>query len=263
VRGIVRTVNAIEDKLRRAALSFIVEVRRRPRLAPASSPNPQSFESKPPQASFDPESHRAAAAAFEAKKVDHSLVDVAASYPKGRILQSLVRDEPQHSLLRDPTLSAESDPISRVPKRPSVRPPKPRRTSRSSPAKNTPLADQLSAASFQSTDVQPDEGIGISRGDSTMAPGQVDGNSGGLARRAKPKRRDNIPSFLDDGGVVPLPIDRPTTARTDSLAMPPSSVDERSPQARKRTIMGRYVFGDELKPGECWKRRLLITRQAR
>ena len=25
-------------------------------------------------------------------------------------------------------------------------------------------------------------------------------------------------------------------------------------------IMGRYVFGDELKPGERWKRRLLTTR---
>lgn len=43
---------------------------------------------------FDPESHRAAAAAFEAKKVHQSLVDVVASYPKGRILQSLVGDEP-------------------------------------------------------------------------------------------------------------------------------------------------------------------------
>ncbi len=210
---------------------------------------------------FDPEPHRTAAAAFEAKKVDQSLVDVVVSYPKGRILQSLVHDEPLHSLLRDPTVSAEPDPTSRVPKRPSVRLLKPRRTSRSSSAKNTPLADQLSAASLQSTGVQPDEGIGISRSDATTAPGQVVGNSGGLALRSKPKRRDNMPSYLDDGGVVHLHVNQPSTTGTDSLAMRPSSVDERSPQARKRTIMGRYVFGDELKPGERWKRRLLITRR--
>ena len=90
-----------------------------------------------------------------------------------------------------------------------------RGTSRPSSAKNTPLADQLSVASFQSTGVQPDEGIGISRSDPTTAPDQVVGNSGGLALRAKPKQRDNTPSNLDDGGVVPLHIDQsPTMGRT-------------------------------------------------
>src|SRR5271165_4551728 len=34
------------------------------------------------------------------------------------------------------------------------------------------------------------------------------------------------------------------------------AVDDVSRPKRKRTIMGRYVFGDELKPGERWKRRL-------
>ncbi len=128
----------------------------------------------------------------------------------------------------DPTVSAEPDPASRVPKRPSVRPPKPRRTSRSSSAKNAPLADQLSAASLQSTGVQPDEGIGISRSHPTTAPDQVAGNSGGLALHARPTRRDNMPSYLDDGGVVSLLVNQPSTIGTDSLAMRPSSVDERS-----------------------------------
>ena len=121
----------------------------------------------------------------------------------------------------------------------------------------------LSAASFQSAGAQPDEGIGISRSHPTTAPDQVVGNSGGLALRAKPKQRDNTPSYLDDGGVVPLHIDQPSTIGTDSLAMCPSSIDGRSPQARKRTIMARYVLGDELKPSERWKRRLLIARPVR
>jgi len=66
-----------------------------------------------------------------------------------------------------------------------------------------------------------------------------------------------MPTYLEDGGVVPLQIDQSSAIQTDSLAMRPSSVDERSPQARKQTITGRHVFGDELKPGERWKRPLL------
>jgi hypothetical protein len=33
-----------------------------------------------------------------------------------------------------------------------------------------------------------------------------------------------------------------------------------SAKGRKRIIMARYVFGDEDKPGERWKRRLLKSR---
>jgi hypothetical protein len=255
--------------LRRAVPSFTVEVRRRSRLATTSSPNVQSSETKPPQVAFDRESHRAAAGAFEAKKVDQSPVDVAASHPKGRILQSLVPDEPLRRPLRNASSSAaESDPTSRAPKRPSVRPPKgrdqtskPPRTSGSSSGESAPLVDRLSAASRQPSSVRPDEGIGVSPSDPTTPPIQVVGNSRGLALRAKAKRRDKMPISLDDGRGTRLLNDQRSAIAADPLATPPSSVDERARQSRKRTIMGRYVFGDELKLGERWKRRLLMTRE--
>jgi hypothetical protein len=248
--------------LRRAVPSFTVEVRRRPRLATKSNPDAQSSENKPPQGAFDRESHRAAAAAFEAKKVDQSPVGVAASYP--RILPSLVADEPLRRLLRDASLStAESEPTSRPLKRPSVRPlkggaqaSKPPRNSGSSSAESTPLADRLSAGSLQPSSARRDEGIGVSPSDPTTAPSQVVGNSGGPAR-AKAERRAKMPISLDDARATPLLNDQRSPMRTDSRATPPMSVDERSRQSRKRTIMGRYVFGDELKSGERWKRRLL------
>jgi hypothetical protein len=251
--------------LRRVVPSFTVEVRRRPRLAITSSPIVRSPETKPPQAAFDRESHRAAAAAFEAKKVDQSPVGVAASYPKGRILPSLVADEPLRHLLRDASLStAESEPTSRPLKRPSVRPlkggaqaSKPPRNSGSSSAESTPLADRLSAGSLQPSSARRDEGIGVSPSDPTTAPSQVVGNSGGPAPRAKAERRAKMPISLDDARATPLLNDQRSPMRTDSRATPPMSVDERSRQSRKRTIMGRYVFGDELKSGERWKRRLL------
>ena len=90
--------------MRRIVPSFTVEVRRRPRLAAASRPTVQSLETKPPPAAFDRELHPAEAAAIGAKKAAQSPVD--ASAPKGRILPSLVADEPLSRLLPDASLSA-------------------------------------------------------------------------------------------------------------------------------------------------------------
>jgi len=251
--------------LRRAVPSFTVEVRRRPRLA-TSNPDAQSSDTKPPQGAFDRELHRASAAAFGAKKVNPSPTDVASS-PKGRILPSLVPDEPLHRPRRDAALAtAESDPPSRAPKRPSVRTSKgkdqtsklPRNSSFSSD-ENAPLAERSSTKSRQTFSVKSDEGAGVSPRVATTAQSQVVGNSGGPALSAKAKRRDEIAISCDDR-AKPLPVDQSSATGTDSLAPASSRVDDRSPPGRKRTIMARYVFGDELKPRERWKRRLLTSR---
>jgi hypothetical protein len=92
------------------------------------------------------------------------------------------------------------------------------------------------------------------------APTQVAENSGGLALRAKAKRSDKMAIARDDIRAKPWPNDQRSAIETHSSATLPSRVDDRSPQSRKRTIMARYVFGDELKPAERWKRRLLTTR---
>ena len=209
--------------MRRAIPSFTVEVRRRPRLATASNPDASSSETKSPQGGLDPESHRASAAAFGAKKMDRSPVEVAASPPKGRILPSLVAYEPRHRLLEDaPVSAADTEPPSWAPKRPSMRTLKgkdqtsrlPRKSSLSSD-ENAPLAERSSPKSRRTSGAQSDDGAGVSPRFATTAPGQVVGDSGGVGLRAK---------------------------------------------GRKRTIMARYVFGDEFKPGERWKLRLLTSR---
>jgi hypothetical protein len=253
----------LRTTLRRAVPSFTVEVQRRPRLA-TSNPDAPSFETKPPQAAFDRESHRAAAAVFGAKKMDRSPV-VAASPPGGRILPSLVPEESLRRLLEDaaPT-PAEPAPRSRAPKRPPVRTSKskdqasklPRNSSFSSDD-NAPLAERLSPASRRTTREPSDDGAGASPRDPTRAPSQV---VGGLALSAKAKRSDQTAISRDDTRAQPLPDEQRSTTRTDSPATLPSMVDDRSPLGRRRTIMARYVFGDELKPGERWKRRLLTSR---
>jgi hypothetical protein len=250
--------------LRRAVRSFTVEVRRRPRLATNSSQIVQPSETKIPQAGVEQESPRVAAAALEAGKSNRFPVDVAASYPKGRVLQSLVPEEPLRRQLRDASISAStSDPTSRAQKRSSVRAlkgkdqtSKPPRILETSSDQTAPLGDSLSAVSRRSSGVPQDEGTGLS----PSAPSQVVGNDGGLALRSKAKRRDKTPTSFEEGRAAASIKDERSRTGTDSLPTPLPSVDESSRQSRTRTIMGRYVFGDELKPGERWKRRLLIAR---
>ena len=250
--------------MRRAVPSFTVEVRRRPRLAATSIPDAQSSESRSPQAGFDRESDRALAAAFGVKNADPSPTDVASS-PKGRILPSLVPDEPLRRPLRDAALTtAESEPPSRAPKRPLVRKLKGKdqtsrlpRSSRFLSDENAPLAERLSTKARQTLSVKSDEGAGVSSSVSTTAQSQVGRDSGGLALSAKAKRRDKIAVYAR---AKLLSIDQRSAIGPDSPATLSSKIDDRSPQSRKRTIMARYVFGDELKPGERWKRRLLTSR---
>ena len=232
--------------MRRAVPSFTVEVRRRPRLATKSNPGAQSSENKSPQGAFDRESHRAAAAAFEEKEVDEFPVDVVASHPMRRILPSLIADEPSRRPLRDSALAtAESEPPSRAPK-----------------WRDAPLAERLSTAPRQTSSVEPNEGAHASPKDPTTAQSQVVGDSGGLVLGPKARRRDKLAISCDDHRAKPLPNDQRSALATDSLATHLSQADDRPPQSRKRTILARYVFGDEhkLKPGERWKRRLLTTR---
>ena len=250
--------------MRRAVPSFTVEVRRRPRLATTSNSDAQLSETKSPQAGFDRESHRVTTAAFAAKKADPSPVAVGSS-PRGRILPSLVPDESLRRPLRDaaPT-AAESDPPSPAPRRPSVQTSKskdqtsrlPRNSSFSSAA-SAPMAERLSTASRHPSSVQSDEGAGVSPRVATTAQKQL---VGGLALRAKAKRRDKVAISRDDVRTKRWLNDQRSAMGTDSPATLPSRVDDRSPPGRKRTIMARYVFGEELKPGERWKRRLLTSR---
>jgi hypothetical protein len=171
-------------------------------------------------------------------------------------------------LLRDAALTtAESDQSSRAPKRPLLRTPKRRDQASKSPRnlgfssdESAPLAERVSTTSNQTASVQLNDRAGVSPRDPTRAPRQVVGEPGGLVLSAKAKRRDKIAIPRDDLRAKPLPNDQRSLTGTDSPATLPSRVDDRSPQGRKRTIMARYVFGNELKPGERWKRRLLGMR---
>jgi hypothetical protein len=251
--------------LRRVVPSFTVEVRRRPRTATKSVQDVQSTVTARP-AAFERETHRVAAAAFEANTRNQPSVEGAASYPKRRILQSLIPEQPSVGQLED-TLSsaAASDRKARTQEPPS---PHARKSKdRASRAKTleapsefaAQLADSSSVGSVRSSSVSPSEGTAVSPGGPVEMADRIVGNSGDPAPRAKAERRAQRPRPLDDSAALVSARDQRSVARTDTLIVP-NAGDDISRPGRKRTIMGRYVIGDELKPGERWKRRLSKAR---
>ena len=180
-------------------------------------------ETKLAPPAFDPESQRAAAMAFGATGPDRSSVDVAASHPRGRILPSLVPDELRRRLLEDgPASAVDSEPPSRGPRPLSVRARK-----RAEQGCKAPRHSNFSS----------DENAPLAVRSSTKSQGM-----------------SNVQS--DEGaGATPTDAPRaPSQVVGDSRSLTPSA------KGRKRTIMARYVFGDEDKPGARWKRRLLRSR---
>ena len=99
---------------------------------------------------------------------------------------------------------------------------------------------------------------GVTLSGSTVASNQVFESSGGRALIPNAKgRRETQVSF--DGSANPLVKDRQSDTKIDIVTTPVPTVVEPPRQSRQRNIMARYVFGEELRPGERWKRRL-ITR---
>jgi hypothetical protein len=235
--------------LRRAVPSFTVELRRRPRLATNSSQNPRLSETKILQAPFERGSHRVAAAAFEAN-ASTSPANVAPAQATGRILQYLVPDEPPRGQPREVMLSISSSGGDQTKKLP--------RNSESSPIDITALQETRSTASHRSSAEPTGEITGVTLSGSTVASNQVFESSGGRALIPNAKGRRETQVSLD-GSVDPLVKDRQSDTKIDIVTTPVPTVVEPPRQSRQRNIMARYVFGEELRPGERWKRRL-ITR---
>ena len=157
--------------MRRAIRPFTVEVRRRPRHATTSNPDAQPSQSKPPQAAFDLALPGAAAAE------NRSPIDAAPSRPRGRILPSLVPDEPRHRLLEDaPAPATDSERPSRAPKRPSVRAlerttqaSKSPRNSNFSSEEHGPAAKRPSTNSQRTSSIQSYERAGAATGATSQA----------------------------------------------------------------------------------------------
>ena len=245
--------------MRRTVPSFTVEVRHRPRLATNSSQGVPLLEATTRPKAFERESHRVAAATFEAKTSNQTSSDGAASHPARRILESLVPEKPPVGRLQGELSTAKSNPKSRAlvrARKDKEQTSKAPRSSEASSDLTAHMSESPSVASHQVTGISLSDATAGSSGIPTATANRVVGNSGGPAPHPKAKRRVQIPIALDARSASVSAKDQRSIAQTDSVGMVKTRDDDVSRPNRKRTIMGRYVFGDEPKLGERWKRRL-------
>jgi hypothetical protein len=85
-----------------------------------------------------------------------------------------------------------------------------------------------------------------------------------MAGKPRSEKRTRSPAEKQEklDNVLKTPADRFETAPVSSTSGLPL-VDKPSSTARTSRILGRYVFRDELSPGESWKRRIEARRERR
>ena len=222
--------NVERGTMRRDTRPFVVEVRRglrRPQPAKAyEEPVP------PPRSSLDDMLRRAEAALFEAPPSPAQPAPAPeSSPPTGRILRNLEEVDPLTALLAESTA--------------------PRRRGRKPGSKNKPKPAQEAAAPR--------------------------GRKAAAGRRAGPEPTDHPTRWGTRGAIHPLPKRELVTpsipsrretetgaalraAHSDVERAPAPSAqvlpDREAARRSRSSILGRYVFGTELKAGERWKRRL-------
>ncbi len=243
----------LRASLRRTVPSFTVEVRRRPRLAASPRDEVLSLESKVRPTAFERDFLRITAATFE-PKTSNPLAGVgAASHPTRRILESLVPDKLPGDRLQDESSSeGTANPKSRARRQPSERA---AQVLRASSDLTLELAGNPSVASVQPASSLPGDAVAVSPSMPTATANRVVGEPGGPPPRPEAKARVRMPIAPDASWADASAKDQLFIPRTEPLVALPTSVEDASPPNRKRTILGRYVFGDELKPGERWRQR--------
>jgi hypothetical protein len=251
--------------LKRATPSFTVEYRQTKRRLNPGGAKLDSVEAKLAPIGLNETTRRVAISAFKTASAKQS-AEVVHSVPAGRILPSLVEADPvtgQSSRGR-PNNAAE---------------PRETENSRDGSAKSNSYGDarQVEHTTLARTSETAARPLGdpIHAAEGLEPPLAVAGTlvreqpvtprlGVGECATPKSKKRMGHPAErqenLDDTPVGPT--GRSDIALTNSVSDAPA-VGEPSLTVRKGRILGRYVFRDELGPGESWKRRVETRRERR
>lgn len=252
--------------LKRSTPSFTVEYRQtKRRLHPGGAKLGSGQENLPP-IGLNETTHRVAISAFKAASAKQPGEVVAHSIPAGRVLPSLVEADPvtgQSSRGRPNTMVEPRDaenPGDGGAKSTSYG--GARRVEHTTPARTTetaarPLDNRIHAADGLEPPLAATETLVPEQ------PGTPRLRVGELAAPKSKKRMGHLAEWrknLDDTPVEPSR--RSDIALTNSVSDVPA-VGEPSSSIRKGRILGRYVFRDDLGPGDSWKRRIETRRERR
>jgi hypothetical protein len=241
--------------LKRLLPSFTVEIRRQQKRAPTSA-NLRWVQTTPALIAFSDK--QLSSTATEIRKVDAPVAEPGAPRPSGRILPDLSEiDLRSNRGVEASSSNAETRGRKFTPMTDAGQIGRPRGRPRTSTSENAaPMADRP---------IPPESPAGGRLGGSSsiatpsppsMPPASTASVDNVSATNVRVTRRDKAPTFSESPQGPPsrealrplLPADAP------SAQTPP--VPEESRGDRRQKILGRFIFGGELKPGERWKRRL-------
>jgi hypothetical protein len=248
--------------LKRASSSFTVEIRRRQKRG-AVTPNLGWVETKLAMSASGGKPPRISGA-VETAKLEAPAVQPAAPPVSGRILPDLAEIELQsHRLAEGLAERGVKDLRLRVAEGHKSKPtavaehivrrrgrPKSSANEIVSPMDSASISARTSSAGLldRATAIPPARPQAPSAG--TAAGDSESATTARVKRPAKPRK-----SFESHRALPSLENLQPVIAVVAPSSRS-SSASEGLPPVRQRKILGRYVFGDDLKPGERWKRRL-------
>jgi len=234
--------------LKRLTPSFTVEYRQAKRPITGST-KPGWAHAKPVPVGVDEKANRIAISAFKTVAVKPPAEVMVPSIPSGRILPSLVETTPVagqagagSAQSRSCGGAAQAGHAARVPL-------------------DGTLARQVGEHVYRAGDLEPSITVATIFRLKQRAPSDP---SAVKARTQRSEKRTRRPAEkqekLDNAlmtsaeGCEPAPV-------SSASGLP--LVDKPLPTTRTSRILGRYVFRDELSPGESWKRRIEARRERR
>ena len=234
--------------MKRVTPSFTVEYRQAKRPNSRSA-KPGWAHAKPAPAGLDEKANRIAIPAFKTVAVKPSAEVIAPSIPSGRILPSLVETalvtgqfNAGGARLGSDGSAAQAGRATQV------------------PADGT-MARQLGEYVYPAQGLEPSIAVAAILPLKRLTISRLIAQKAGTPRSEKRNRRPAEKQEKLDSAPR-TPADRSETAAVSSTSGSPP-VDKPSSTTRTSRILGRYVFRDELRPGESWKRRIEARREGR
>ena len=234
---------------------FTVEVRRASRHGTGQTAQTWLAESKPQMSESTRVSLRVADTPFRTAPAEEPSQENVPPHRVGRILPSLIDEDAANWALRDSTASekeAPSPPPVATPlpsgPRPRIRTSRPPKSSQSMPEAGGLPAGESAKAHASEDGAQPNQTA------ATQLHRQR--NTTGPKVRKKESSRKTASIFSEQNQVVSVAEGQTSTAEPIAEANSPSNLQEGPRSVRKRLIIGRYVVGDEFRPGERWQRLL-------
>jgi hypothetical protein len=234
--------------LKRVTPSFTVEYRQAKRPSTGSA-KPGWADLRPAPIGLDEKTNRTAISVFKTVAAQPPADVISPSIPSGRILPSLVETAPGTGQAdgggaqsRSYEGAAQEGHVTQV-------------------AADGTVARQVGEHVYLAKDLEPsiavDTILRLKRPTTSDLSVEMAGTPRSEKRTRRPAEKqeklDNVPK---------TPADWSETAPVNSTSgLPP--VDKPSSTTRTSRILGRYVFRDELNPGESWKRRIEARRERR